>query len=149
MHYTRVYYWVASWWANCIGLASLRYCRLLVEPFHFLFKVMYWYTPADVGMHCFKPPLFILAMVHTTATIVTSVSRNTRTTKGIDQVGATSTVLAWIRTAFVDFYNKNTKSKYGSSHLFHRTAFVDFYNTKFPSENIFSIGVTLLYSQLM
>ena len=24
MHYTRVYYWVSSWWANRIGLASLR-----------------------------------------------------------------------------------------------------------------------------
>ena len=23
MHYTRVYYWVSSWWANRIGLASL------------------------------------------------------------------------------------------------------------------------------
>ena len=25
MHYTHVYYWVSSWWANRIGLASLRY----------------------------------------------------------------------------------------------------------------------------
>ena len=25
MHYTRVYYWVSSWWANRIGLASLIY----------------------------------------------------------------------------------------------------------------------------
>ena len=24
MHYTRVYYWVSSWWANGIGLASLK-----------------------------------------------------------------------------------------------------------------------------
>ena len=23
MHHTRVYYWVSSWWANRIGLASL------------------------------------------------------------------------------------------------------------------------------
>ena len=65
-------------------------------------------------------------MIHTTATIFASVPRNTRTTETIDQVGATSTVLAWIRTAFVDFYNK------------------------IPPENktihIFSIGVTLMYS---
>ena len=30
MHYTRVYYWVSSWWANRIGLASLTnmvYCN--------------------------------------------------------------------------------------------------------------------------
>ena len=47
----------------------------------------------------------MLAMIHTTATIVTNVPRNTRTTETIDRVGATSTVLAWIRTAFVDFYN--------------------------------------------
>ena len=46
-------------------------------------------------------------MIHTTATIVASVSRNTRTTETIDQVRATSTVLAWIRTAFVYFYNAN------------------------------------------
>ena len=44
-------------------------------------------------------------MIHTTATILASVSRNTRTTETIDQVGATSTVHAWIRTAFVDIYN--------------------------------------------
>ena len=45
------------------------------------------------------------AMIATTAAIFASVTRNTRTTAAIDQVGATSTVLAWIRTAFVDFYN--------------------------------------------
>ena len=49
--------------------------------------------------------LFMLAMIHTNSTIFTSVSRNTRTIETIDQVGATSTVLAWIRIAFVDFYN--------------------------------------------
>ncbi len=73
----------------------------------------------------------MLAMILTITTIFAGVSRNTRTTETmIDHVGAISTVLAWIRTAFVDFYN-----------------------TTFPSENmtvhIFSIGVTLLYSQLM
>ena len=49
--------------------------------------------------------LFMLAMIHTNSTIFTSVSRNTRTIETIDQVGATSTVLAWIWIAFVDFYN--------------------------------------------
>ena len=29
MHYTRVYYWVSSWWANRIGLASLSICYYL------------------------------------------------------------------------------------------------------------------------
>ena len=48
---------------------------------------------------------FMQYMIHTTATILASVSRNTRTTETIEQVGATSTVRAWIRTAFVDFYN--------------------------------------------
>ena len=47
----------------------------------------------------------MLAMIHTATTFFTSVSRNTRTTEVIDQVGATSTILAWIRTAFVDVYN--------------------------------------------
>ena len=47
----------------------------------------------------------MLAMILTITTIISIVSRNTRTTETIDQVGATSTVLAWIRTAFVDIYN--------------------------------------------
>ena len=69
----------------------------------------------------------MLTMIHTTATIFASVSRNTRATETIDQVGATFAVLAWIQTAFVEFYNN-----------------------KIPPENmtvnIFSIGVTLMYS---
>ena len=34
MHYTRVYYWVSSWWANRIGLASLTSSSLVMadEP---------------------------------------------------------------------------------------------------------------------
>ena len=47
----------------------------------------------------------MLVMIHTITTIIPIVSRNTRTTETIDQVGATSTVLAWIRTAFVDIFN--------------------------------------------
>ena len=31
MHYTRVYYWVSSWWANRIVLASLTYFRLYMK----------------------------------------------------------------------------------------------------------------------
>ena len=49
-------------------------------------------------------------MIRTIATIIPIVSRNTRTTETIDQVGATSTVLAWIRTAFVDIYNTKVQS---------------------------------------
>ena len=52
------------------------------------------------------------AMVHTTAAIFASVSRNTRTTETIDHVGATSTVLAWIRSAIVDFYNTMIQRKH-------------------------------------
>ena len=57
-------------------------------------------------MQSFKQ-ICIIEIIHTTATIFPSVSHNTRTTETIDQVGATSTVLAWIRTAFVDIYNNN------------------------------------------
>ena len=31
MHYTRVYYWVSSWWANRIGLASLNKIATLLQ----------------------------------------------------------------------------------------------------------------------
>ena len=58
----------------------------------------------------------MLDMIHTTAAIFISVSRNTRTTETIDQVGATSTVLAWIRAAFVDIYNTKYNLK---TSLFH------------------------------
>ena len=47
----------------------------------------------------------MLVMVLTITTIIPSVSRNTRTTETIDQVGANSTVLAWLWTAFVYIYN--------------------------------------------
>ena len=53
----------------------------------------------------------MLAMILTTATIIPIVSRNTRTTETIDQVGATSTVLARIWTAFVDIYNRKINLK--------------------------------------
>ena len=35
MHYTRVYYWVSSWWANRIGLASLNYIITTVDLWNF------------------------------------------------------------------------------------------------------------------
>ena len=53
-----------------------------------------------ISMQC-----FMLAMILSITTIIPIVSRNTRTTETIDQVGATSTVLAWIRAAFVDIYS--------------------------------------------
>ena len=56
--------------------------------------------------------------LRTTATIFTSVSRNTRTTETIDQVGATSTVLARIWTAFVDIYNRKIPPENMTVHIF-------------------------------
>ena len=61
---------------------------------------------------------FMLAMILTITTIFTSVSSNTRTTETIDQVGATSTVLAWIWTTFVDIYNTNIPPENMTVHTF-------------------------------
>ena len=77
----------------------------------------YMLFPTDNNTHLQKNTMYermqcvMHAMVHTTATIFASVSCNTRTTETIDHVGATSTVLAWIRTAFVDFYNTRIQPK--------------------------------------
>ena len=58
MHYTRVYYWVSSWWANRIGLASL---NLIIDYFKsFYFNVKFSLFPAHINISYNNDNVYIM-----------------------------------------------------------------------------------------